>query len=64
MLVLSRKVNESLVIGDNITITVVRVKGQVVRIGVEAPPHVPVRRAEIPAAETKTSGGDPPPAPK
>lgn len=47
MLVLSRKKNEKLVIGDNITITVVEIRGDKVRIGIEAPRAVGVHREEI-----------------
>lgn len=47
MLVLSRKVGEKLVIGDGIVITVSRVAGQRVSIGIEAPPHVRVVRGEL-----------------
>lgn len=47
MLVISRKVNERIVIGDNITIVVSRVRGGVVRLGIEAPRDVPVHREEV-----------------
>ena len=47
MLVLTRKVGESFVIGDDITITVVRVVGGGVRIGIEAPDHCTVMREEL-----------------
>jgi carbon storage regulator len=47
MLILTRKVNESLIVGDNITITVLGVKGNQVRIGVDAPRDVAVHREEI-----------------
>jgi carbon storage regulator CsrA len=47
MLVLSRKTNEQLQIGDGITITILRVRGQSIRIGIEAPPEVQIRRSEI-----------------
>jgi carbon storage regulator len=47
MLVLSRKVGERILIGDNISITVVRITGGAVRIGVEAPPHLAVIRQEL-----------------
>lgn len=47
MLVLSRKRDERIVIGDNIVITIVDIRGDKVRIGVEAPASVPVHREEI-----------------
>ena len=47
MLVLSRKVGERLWIGDEISITVVKLTGGGVRIGVEAPPEMPVVREEL-----------------
>lgn len=47
MLVLSRKKNERIVIDDNIVITVVEVKGDKVRLGIEAPKEIPVHRSEV-----------------
>jgi carbon storage regulator len=47
MLVLSRKLGEKIVIGDNILITVVKIDRNQVRIGIEAPPDVLVYREEI-----------------
>ncbi len=47
MLVLSRKKNESIVINDDITIVVVEIRGDKVRLGVEAPREVPVHRREV-----------------
>jgi carbon storage regulator len=47
MLVLTRKEGERIQIGDNICVTVVRILGGGVRLGVEAPPEVPVMRAEL-----------------
>lgn len=47
MLVLSRKTNERLIIGENIVITVVRVSGEQVRLGIEAPAEVAIRREEL-----------------
>jgi carbon storage regulator len=47
MLVLTRKYQEKIRIGDNITITVLRTKGKAVRLGIEAPSHVPVVRGEL-----------------
>ena len=47
MLILTRRVGESLMVGDDITITVLGVKGNQVRIGVSAPRDVAVHREEI-----------------
>ena len=47
MLILTRRVSESLMIGDDVTITVLGVKGNQVRIGVKAPREVAVHREEI-----------------
>ena len=47
MLVLSRKKNESIVICDDIVVTVVEVRGDKVRLGIEAPREVPVHRREV-----------------
>ena len=47
MLVLSRKKNESIVINDDITIVVVEIRGDKVRLGVQAPKEVPVHRREV-----------------
>jgi carbon storage regulator len=47
MLVLSRKKNESIVIDDRIKIVVVEIRGDKVRLGVEAPKEVPVHRQEV-----------------
>ena len=73
MLVLSRKKNESIVINNDITITVVEIRGDKVRLGVEAPKEVPVHRREVydairrnelidgdklPAAERGANDGD------
>ena len=47
MLILTRKVGESLMVGDDITVTVLGVKGNQVRIGINAPRDVAVHREEI-----------------
>lgn len=47
MLVLSRKKDEKISIGDSITITVVEIRGRKVRLGIEAPADVPVHRQEV-----------------
>ncbi len=47
MLVLSRRVGERVVVGDDVTITVLEVRGDVVRIGIDAPRSVAVHRAEL-----------------
>jgi len=62
MLVLSRKKNESIVINNDITVTVVEIRGDKVRLGIVAPKDVPVHRQEVydaihgkePAASTET----------
>ena len=50
MLILSRKLDESIVIGDNIVITIVDIRGDKVRLGIDAPKEVPVHRSEVYAA--------------
>ena len=47
MLVLSRKQNERIRVGDSVVVTVVRVSGDKVRIGIQAPPHIRVLRDEL-----------------
>jgi carbon storage regulator len=47
MLVLSRKVGEKIVVGDGITLTITRCHNGQVRLGIEAPPDVPILRAEL-----------------
>ena len=69
MLVLTRKLQEKIRIGDNVTITVLRVKGQAVRIGIEAPRELRVVRGELPpqgeqsANELTVECGDDNPSP-
>lgn len=62
MLVLSRKRDERIVIGDNIVITIVEVRGDKVRLGIEAPSEVPVHRQEVLDAMRRASSDAKPPA--
>lgn len=58
MLVLSRRENEQICLGDSIRLTVVRLSGDRVRIGIEAPADVPILREELepnPVPKTKIS---------
>lgn len=56
MLVLSRKKNESIVINNDITVVVVEIRGDKVRLGVEAPKEVPVHRREVYDAIKRNAG--------
>jgi len=47
MLILTRRVGETLMVGDDVSITVLGVKGNQVRIGINAPKEIPVHREEI-----------------
>jgi carbon storage regulator len=47
MLILSRRVNEKIVIGDDVVVSVVEVRGDQVKLGIEAPRHVKVFRQEV-----------------
>ena len=66
MLVLSRKVGERILIGDQISVTVVRVAGGGVRLGIEAPDELPVIREELQkqmdAADALNASKAPPPS--
>ena len=62
MLILTRRVGESLMIGDNVTVTVLGVKGNQVRIGVDAPKEVAVHREEIYEKIRAETSKDAPPA--
>lgn len=59
MLILTRRVGEVLMIGDDVAVTILGVKGNQVRIGVRAPKHVSVHREEI--YERIQAGQDKPP---
>jgi carbon storage regulator len=50
MLVLSRKIGERILVGDQVIITVTAIGGARVRLGITAPPHVSIRREELDAA--------------
>ncbi|MFM8478788.1 MAG: carbon storage regulator CsrA [Planctomycetaceae bacterium] len=56
MLVLSRQSDEAIIIGDNIRVTIVEVRGDKVRIGIDAPRDVTVHRQEIYDAIRRDSG--------
>jgi carbon storage regulator CsrA len=58
MLILTRRINETLTIGREITVTVLGVKGNQVRLGVNAPKSVPVHREEIYNQIKAEEGGD------
>lgn len=58
MLVLSRQRDETIVIGENIEITIVDIRGDKVRLGINAPAHIPVHRKEIYQAMKKRHDED------
>lgn len=47
MLVLSRLLGESIVVGDDIIVTIMEIRGDKVRLGINAPPDIPVHRQEV-----------------
>lgn len=55
MLVLSRKTNETIKIGDDIEIRILEVKGETIRIGIEAPKNVDILRGELVQSITETN---------
>ena len=59
MLVLSRHRDESIMIGDNIVITIVDIRGDKVRLGIQAPTNVPVHREEVYEAIKREAAGIP-----
>lgn len=65
MLVLSRKRDEQIVIGQDVVVTVVEIRGDKVRLGIEAPTNVPVHRQEVYLAlqQAKETGAANPDAP-
>ena len=60
MLVLSRKLSQQILIGSDITITVVKIEGNQVRLGIEAPPDISILRQELVArqAQDEVRGAD------
>jgi carbon storage regulator len=59
MLVLSRKRDESIMIGNDVVITIIEIKGDKVRLGIEAPKAVPVHRQEVYEAIQRELGDNP-----
>ncbi len=58
MLVLGRKRGQSILIGDDIEITVTRVHGEIVRIGIQAPPGIKILRKELKTTDDKEGHSD------
>jgi len=56
MLVLSRQRDQTIIIGEDIEITVVDIRGEKVRLGISAPPHIPVHRKEVYDSIKKSNG--------
>jgi carbon storage regulator len=55
MLVLTRKNNEQIVIGEEVTVTILEIRGNTVKLGLTAPRDVPIRRGELPATPHSSS---------
>jgi carbon storage regulator len=47
MLVLTRQRDESIIIGDDVVLRIIDIRGDKVRLGIQAPPHIPVHREEV-----------------
>jgi carbon storage regulator len=58
MLILTRRVTESLMIGNDVTVTILGIKGNQVRVGVQAPRDLPVHREEVYARIREEQGHD------
>lgn len=58
MLVLARKLGESIRIGENVRITVIQIRSGRVRLGIEAPAHVRIHRSEIELRDVDFRGGE------
>ena len=58
MLILSRKIDQSIMIGDNVKIMIIDIRGDKVRVGVEAPKDIPVHREEIYTTIQKEKGNE------
>jgi carbon storage regulator len=56
MLVLSRKIGEKILIGDQVSVTIVRIAPGVVRIGIDAPPGMAIVREELKTQDPATAG--------
>ena len=57
MLVLSRKINEEIVIGENVKITVLQIKGNSIRLGIDAPKDIRIVRGELPPVSDPQMAG-------
>ncbi|MBN1942510.1 MAG: carbon storage regulator CsrA [Phycisphaerae bacterium] len=58
MLVLSRQRDETIMIGDEVQVTIVDIRGEKVRLGITAPPHIPVHRKEVYEAIQREGQGE------